>query len=146
MFTREASQGRLPKFVELLKFKNLAVGAKIWGCILSVTSKGLSLSLPDGLKGFVPIEEASFWPLNTSCNLTRQWQQVRKTINLRFVCFELKLWKIVPSHMTALVLTAQSSASLLADLKLHTIILWVNLRISRLLLYCRRQTSCMSSP
>lgn len=58
-FTREASQGRLPKYVELLKFKHLTVGAKIWGCILNISSNGLSISLPDGLKGFVPIEEAS---------------------------------------------------------------------------------------
>lgn len=58
-FTREAAQGRLPKFVELLKFKNLTVGSKVWGCILNINSKGLSISLPDGLKGFVPIEEAS---------------------------------------------------------------------------------------
>lgn len=56
-FAREASQGRLPKFVELLKFRNLSEGCKIWGCIMSVTSKELMVSMPDGLRGSVSIEE-----------------------------------------------------------------------------------------
>lgn len=56
-FTREASQGRLPKFVELLKFKSLTAGSKVWGCVTNVSSKGLALSLPEGLKGFAPFEE-----------------------------------------------------------------------------------------
>ncbi len=58
-FAREASQGRLPKFVELLKFRNLSVGCKVWGCIMSVTSKELIVSLPDGLRGTVAVEEVA---------------------------------------------------------------------------------------
>ena len=58
-FAREAAQGRLPKFVELLKFKGLNVGARIWGAVSSITSKELMISLPDGLRGYVPVREVS---------------------------------------------------------------------------------------
>lgn len=56
-FAREASQGRVPKFAELLRFTNLSVGAKIWGCISAISHKELLVSLPDGLRGAVPLHE-----------------------------------------------------------------------------------------
>lgn len=56
-FAREASQGRLPKFVELLKYKHLCTGAKIWGCITVVSSTELTVALPDGLRGTVSQSE-----------------------------------------------------------------------------------------
>lgn len=50
-------RGHLPKFVELLKFRSLAVGAKTLAVVVSVTKAGLGLSLPHGLKGHVPSSE-----------------------------------------------------------------------------------------
>eukprot|EP00899_Mesostigma_viride_P026493 jgi/Mesvir1/7028/Mv09156-RA.1 len=48
----------LPKHVDLLTFKSLSVGMKLWGCIAEVGDKDLTLSLPNGLRGFVPLEAA----------------------------------------------------------------------------------------
>ncbi|BDA47226.1 probable protein RRP5 homolog [Coccomyxa sp. Obi] len=58
-FAREALQGKLPKYVELLRFKSLSKGAKIWGTVAEVTHRELVISLPHGLKGHVPPNEAS---------------------------------------------------------------------------------------
>lgn len=68
-FAREAARERLPKFVELLKFKNLSVGAKVWGCIASVSTKELVVSLPDGLRGIVPLAEVTPTPRQTTDQL-----------------------------------------------------------------------------
>ncbi|KAL0048743.1 hypothetical protein WJX82_009925 [Trebouxia sp. C0006] len=51
--------GKVPAFVELLKFKSCSVGAKIWGVISDVMHHGLIISLPDGLRGYVSADEAS---------------------------------------------------------------------------------------
>ncbi|KAF5829876.1 hypothetical protein DUNSADRAFT_15392 [Dunaliella salina] len=53
-----AVAGKVPQYVELLKFKKLVVGMRMWGMVLEVTSKGLQISLPDGLRGTVAPEEA----------------------------------------------------------------------------------------
>jgi len=53
-----AVAGKVPQYVELLKFKKLVVGMRMWGMVLEVTPKGLQISLPDGLRGTVALEEA----------------------------------------------------------------------------------------
>ncbi|CAL5224877.1 g7636 [Coccomyxa viridis] len=58
-FAREALQGRLPKYVELLKFKALSVGAKVWGSVAEIHPKELIVSLPHGLRGRVQLREVS---------------------------------------------------------------------------------------
>jgi hypothetical protein len=37
--------------------QNLAVGMKLWGCVLEVAPEGLTVSLPHGLRGTVAPEE-----------------------------------------------------------------------------------------
>jgi hypothetical protein len=59
IFAKEALRGRLPKFVELLKFRSLAVGAKVLGVVATVTATNLTVSLPHGLKGNVTLAEVS---------------------------------------------------------------------------------------
>ena len=80
---RELAHGKTPAFVELLKFKvgllawctpfaasaphksnNLIhamqtcnVRARVWGVVSDVTHHGIAVSLPDGLKGHVSVEE-----------------------------------------------------------------------------------------
>ncbi|KAL4852689.1 rRNA biogenesis protein RRP5 [Chlorella vulgaris] len=56
-----ALQDKLPKYVELLKFRNLSRGCKLWGAVIEVTSRELVVSLPHGLRGLVPYAEASDW-------------------------------------------------------------------------------------
>ena len=41
------------KYVELLKYKNLRVGMKVLGVVTEVNDRGLTVSLPNGLKGTV---------------------------------------------------------------------------------------------
>ncbi|KAL4451480.1 hypothetical protein ABPG75_007142 [Micractinium tetrahymenae] len=60
-FASLASQDRLPKFVELLKFRTLAPGCKLWGAVIEVTPRELVVSLPHGLRGHVAYAEASDW-------------------------------------------------------------------------------------
>lgn len=44
-------------FVELLRARHLSVGCRIWGMVLSVTSREVEVSLPNGLRGrIVPTE------------------------------------------------------------------------------------------
>ena len=47
------------KYVELLKYKNLRVGMKVLGVVTEVNDRGLTVSLPNGLKGTVTRAEAS---------------------------------------------------------------------------------------
>ena len=47
------------KFVELLKYKNLRVGMRVLGVVTEVHDRGLTVSLPNGLKGTVTRAEAS---------------------------------------------------------------------------------------
>ena len=47
------------KFVELLKYKTLRVGMKVLGVVTEVNDRGLTVSLPNGLKGTVTRAEAS---------------------------------------------------------------------------------------
>ncbi|KAK9823324.1 hypothetical protein WJX72_001906 [[Myrmecia] bisecta] len=58
-FAREAGLGKLPKFVELLKYKALSEGSKVWGSILEVSARELVVSLPHGIRGHVAPEQAS---------------------------------------------------------------------------------------
>ena len=83
---RELAHGKVPAFVELLKFKvDLAwctpfaataplnghkvvcsvqtcnVGARVWGVVSDVTHHGITVSLPDGLKGYVSVEEVQHY-------------------------------------------------------------------------------------
>eukprot|EP00887_Chlorella_sp_A99_P001742 scaffold19.g1742.t1 len=60
-FTTLSLQGQLPKYAELLKFKSLSVGAKLWGAVTEVTPRELVVSLPHGLRGHVAYAEASDW-------------------------------------------------------------------------------------
>ncbi|EFN56095.1 hypothetical protein CHLNCDRAFT_145628 [Chlorella variabilis] len=60
-FSGLALQGKLPKFVELLKFKNLSRGCKLWGAVIEVSPRELVVSLPHGLRGHVAYAEASDW-------------------------------------------------------------------------------------
>ncbi|GFR41334.1 hypothetical protein Agub_g2019, partial [Astrephomene gubernaculifera] len=52
-------EGKLAKHVELLRAKNLQPGTKVWGMVLEVTPRGLVVSLPNGLRGFVAPNKAS---------------------------------------------------------------------------------------
>ena len=43
-----------------------SVGARVWGVVSDVTHHGITVSLPDGLKGHISVEEvqhyyANFW-------------------------------------------------------------------------------------
>ncbi|PRW20900.1 RRP5-like protein [Chlorella sorokiniana] len=60
-FSSLSAQGRLPKFVELLKFKSLSKGCKLWGAVIELTPRELVVSLPHGLRGHVAYAEASDW-------------------------------------------------------------------------------------
>lgn len=55
----ESVAGKLPRYVELLKFKTLSVGMKLWGAVAEVSARDVVVSLPHGLKGFVAPAEAS---------------------------------------------------------------------------------------
>jgi len=55
----ETVAGKLPRYVELLKFKTLSVGMKLWGAVAEVSARDVVISLPHGLKGFVAPAEAS---------------------------------------------------------------------------------------
>uniref|UniRef100_A0A383V4G5 S1 motif domain-containing protein n=1 Tax=Tetradesmus obliquus TaxID=3088 RepID=A0A383V4G5_TETOB len=57
-FSKSAAAGKV-QHVEQLKYKNLAAGMKLWGCVLEVAPEGLTVSLPHGLRGTVAPEEAS---------------------------------------------------------------------------------------
>ncbi|KAL6772122.1 hypothetical protein ACKKBG_A29005 [Auxenochlorella protothecoides x Auxenochlorella symbiontica] len=48
----------LPKYAELLKFKILGVGARVWGAIIEVSERELVVSMPHGLRGHVPAAAA----------------------------------------------------------------------------------------
>lgn len=56
-FQKASLEGKLAAYVELLKFKNLSIGMKIWCVILEVTSRSLTLSLPHGLRAHVAANE-----------------------------------------------------------------------------------------
>lgn len=55
----EAVIQKQPTFVETIRFKTLNVGTKLWGAVLEANEKELVVSLPNGLKGYVSISEAS---------------------------------------------------------------------------------------
>ncbi|GAX80532.1 hypothetical protein CEUSTIGMA_g7970.t1 [Chlamydomonas eustigma] len=55
----EGSHAKGGRYVELLKAKNLSVGMKVWGILLEVAPRGLTVSLPHGLRGHVVPSEAS---------------------------------------------------------------------------------------
>jgi hypothetical protein len=48
-----------PKTTKNPEPQNLAVGMKLWGCVLEVAPAGLTVSLPHGLRGTVTPEEVS---------------------------------------------------------------------------------------
>ncbi len=56
-FKREAAGGKLPKFASSLKYSNISTGSRLWGMVLEVGSRGLTISLPQGLRGFVPPDQ-----------------------------------------------------------------------------------------
>lgn len=45
------------RYVELLKAKNLSIGMRVWGVLLEVAPRMLTVSLPHGLRGHVAPEE-----------------------------------------------------------------------------------------
>eukprot|EP00250_Pteridium_aquilinum_P021384 c25103_g1_i1 orf=322-6036(-) len=51
--------GKVPKSVDLLRYKSLSIGMKLWGVIQEVGRRDLVISLPGGLRGFVKVEDAS---------------------------------------------------------------------------------------
>ena len=88
---REIAHGNTPAFVELLKFKvglwawctpcaatalhksnnsnkshcfmqTCSVGARVWGVVSDAAHHGITVSLPDGLKGYVSIEQVYHCP------------------------------------------------------------------------------------
>ncbi|KAI8105276.1 hypothetical protein M9435_000444 [Picochlorum sp. BPE23] len=50
---------KVPKFVELLKFKAVKPGMKFWGMITEISPTSMAVSLPHGLRGTVILENAS---------------------------------------------------------------------------------------
>ncbi|MCO5547404.1 hypothetical protein L7F22_000852 [Adiantum nelumboides] len=54
----ELDRGKVPKSVELLRYKSLSVGMKLWGIVLEVGRRDLVVSLPGGLRGFVKAVDA----------------------------------------------------------------------------------------
>lgn len=50
---------KLPKFVELLKFKMLTPGMALWGMVTEIRRTNLTVSLPHGLQGRVILENVS---------------------------------------------------------------------------------------
>lgn len=65
-FGKLSAQDKLPKFAELLKFRNLSKGMRIWGTVAEVLSKELIINLPHGLKGHVAYSQASDLLIETS--------------------------------------------------------------------------------
>lgn len=51
--------GKLQKSADILRYKSLVVGMKIWGAVAEINNKDMVISLPGGLRGFVLAEEAS---------------------------------------------------------------------------------------
>ncbi|KAI5068389.1 hypothetical protein GOP47_0016734 [Adiantum capillus-veneris] len=49
---------KIPKSVELLRYKSLSLGMKLWGVVLEVGKRDLVVSLPGGLRGFVKAVDA----------------------------------------------------------------------------------------
>jgi hypothetical protein len=60
-FKREAAGGKLPKFASTLKYSNISAGSRLWGMVLEVGSRGLTISLPQGLRGIVPPDQVGTW-------------------------------------------------------------------------------------
>ena len=58
-FRSLAAQDKIPKYVELLKFKNLNPGMKLWASVADIFPKELILNLPHGLRAHVPYPQAS---------------------------------------------------------------------------------------
>ncbi|KAL4538228.1 hypothetical protein Ndes2526B_g03454 [Nannochloris sp. 'desiccata'] len=58
-FRSLAAQDKIPKYVELLKFKSLNEGTKLWGTVVEILAKELIISLPHGLRGHVAFKESS---------------------------------------------------------------------------------------
>eukprot|EP00878_Enallax_costatus_P014766 GHUV01015450.1.p1 GENE.GHUV01015450.1~~GHUV01015450.1.p1 ORF type:complete len:212 (+),score=55.15 GHUV01015450.1:127-762(+) len=58
MFSSSAVSGKV-QHVEQLKYKTLAVGMKLWGCVLEVSPESLTVSLPHGLRGTVAPKDTS---------------------------------------------------------------------------------------
>ncbi|MEW5309979.1 MAG: hypothetical protein WDW38_001817 [Sanguina aurantia] len=58
-FSADTGGVKAAKFVEMLKLKNVSVGMRILGIILEVSSKGLTVSLPQGMRGHVDPAQAS---------------------------------------------------------------------------------------
>jgi rRNA biogenesis protein RRP5 len=58
-FRRERAAGKTAKYVELLKFRHLSPGMRLWGAVLEVSPRRLVVSLPHGLRGVVRPDEAS---------------------------------------------------------------------------------------
>ncbi|KAK9804637.1 hypothetical protein WJX73_002075 [Symbiochloris irregularis] len=54
-----AVTGKLPEYIELLRYKRLAVGAKVWGSIAIVRPNEIIVSLPHGLRAKIAPSEAS---------------------------------------------------------------------------------------
>ncbi|EFJ26760.1 hypothetical protein SELMODRAFT_451253 [Selaginella moellendorffii] len=50
--------GNARKSVELLKFRKLCSGMRLWGAVSGINKTDLSISLPNGLHGFVKVDEA----------------------------------------------------------------------------------------
>jgi rRNA biogenesis protein RRP5 len=58
-FSSLSAMDTMPKFVELLKFKYLKSGMKLWGMITEIRATEMTISLAHGLKGRVLLENAS---------------------------------------------------------------------------------------
>jgi rRNA biogenesis protein RRP5 len=58
-FASLSNQDRVPKFAELLKFRSLSVGMKMWAAVADARPRELVLSLPHGLKGHVAYAQSS---------------------------------------------------------------------------------------
>ncbi|GLI68751.1 hypothetical protein VaNZ11_013243 [Volvox africanus] len=54
-----ALEGNMATHVDLLRVKDLRAGTRVWGMVLGVTSRGLEISLPHGLRGSVAANQAS---------------------------------------------------------------------------------------
>lgn len=58
-FKSLSAMEKVPKFVELLKFKAVKPGMKFWGMITEISPTSMAVSLPHGLRGTVILENAS---------------------------------------------------------------------------------------
>lgn len=58
-FKSLSAMEKVPKFVELLKFKAVKPGMKLWGMITEISPTSMAVSLPHGLRGTVILENAS---------------------------------------------------------------------------------------